>query len=93
MNRLQNSRYRRHDPDRTRQSLRNGWLNDYVGGLAKRAIGLNRLTVSVRMPNLHDARKNQERTAEEAERHPQWMICFRIEAGACHFADYNLQGL
>jgi hypothetical protein len=68
-------------------------LNDYVGGLAKRAIGLNRLTVSVRMPNLHNTRKNQERTAEEAERHPQWMICFGIEAEACHFADYNLQGL
>jgi hypothetical protein len=64
-----------------------------VGSLAKRAIGLNRLTVSVGMPNLHDARKNQERTAEEAERHPQRMICFRIEAGACHIADYNLQGL
>jgi hypothetical protein len=67
-----------------RQRLRNGWLNDYVGSMAKRAIGLNRLTVSVRMPNLHDAGKDKECTAEEAECHPQRMIRFRIEAGAGH---------
>ncbi len=57
------SRYRGHDPDRTRQSLRNGRLNDYVGGMAKRAIGLNCLPVSVRMPNLHDPAKDNEGTA------------------------------
>jgi hypothetical protein len=93
MNRLQNSRYRRHDPDRARQRLRNGWLNDYVGSMAKRTIGLNSLTVSVGMPNLHDARKNKQGTAEEAERHPQPMSYFWIEAAAEHPCDYNLQGL
>jgi hypothetical protein len=59
-------------------------LNDYVGSLAKRTIGLNSLTVSVGMPNLHDAGKNKERTAEEAERHPQPMSCFWIGAAAGH---------
>jgi len=78
MNRLQNSPYRRHDPDRTRQSLRNGWLNDYVGSMAKRTIGLNRLTICVRVPNLHDAGKNKKGAAEEAERHPQSVSCFWI---------------
>jgi hypothetical protein len=84
MNRLQNSRYSRHNPDRTRQSLRNGWLNDYVGSMAKRTIGLNRLTVSVGMPNLHDASKNKERAAEETERYPQSLSCFWIGAAAGH---------
>jgi hypothetical protein len=76
MNQLQNCRYCRHDPDRTRQSLRNGRLNDYVGSMAKRTIGLNRLTICVCMPNLYDAGKNKKGTAEEAERHPQSVSCF-----------------
>jgi hypothetical protein len=73
-------RYPRHNPDRKRQRLRNGRLNDYVGGMAKRAIGLNRLTVSVRMTNLHDPAKDNEGTAYEAEHCPQRMTCSGIEA-------------
>ncbi len=69
-NRLKSSRYRLHHPDRMRQRLRNGWLNDYVGSMAKRTIGLNRLTVSVRMRNLYDPGKNNQRAAEEAKRYP-----------------------
>jgi len=57
------SRYPRHNLDRARQRSRNGWLNNYVGGMAKRAIGLNRLTISVRMPNLHNPAKDNEGTA------------------------------
>ena len=55
--------------------LRNGWLNDQVGDVAKRAIGLDRLAVRVRVPGLHDAAEGNERTAKEAERRPQQMTC------------------
>ena len=63
-----------------RQRLRNGWLNDYVSSMAKRAIGLNGLTVRVYMPNLHDPGASNKCTAEEAKRYPQRMTCSRIEA-------------
>jgi hypothetical protein len=50
-------------------------LNDQVGDVAKRAIGLDRLSVNVRVPGLHDPAEDNERAAKEAERHPQQMTC------------------
>ena len=73
--RLQGSRYPGHDKDSARQKLGNGWLNDQVGDVAKRAIGLNRLSVRVRVPGLHDPAESNERAAKEAEHHPQQMTC------------------
>ena len=73
--RLRGSRYPGHDKDSARQKLRNGWLNDQVGDVAKRAIGLNRLSVRVHVSGLHDPAESNERAAKEAERHPQQMTC------------------
>jgi hypothetical protein len=67
-----------------RQNLRNGWLNNYVGGMAERAIGMKRLTVGMRMPNLHDPAKENEGAAKEGERHPERMSCSRIEDALWH---------
>jgi hypothetical protein len=74
-NRLQDSRYARHNKDSTRQRLRNGRLNDQVGGVAKRTIGLNRLAVRVRVPDLHDPAESNQCTAEKAEHYPQQVTC------------------
>jgi hypothetical protein len=79
-NRLQCRCDCRYDQHNMRQGLRNGWLNDYVSSVAKCTVGLNSLTVGVDMPNLHDPCINKERTAQEAECHPQRMTCSRIEA-------------
>jgi hypothetical protein len=38
-------------------------LNDQVGDVAKRAIGLDRLTVRVYVPGLHDPAEDNECTA------------------------------
>jgi hypothetical protein len=73
--RLQGSRYPGHDKDSARQRLRNGWLNDQVSDVAKRAIGLDRLSVGVRVPGLHDPAEGDKRAAKEAEHHPQQMTC------------------
>jgi hypothetical protein len=48
----------------------NGWLNDQVGDVAKRAIGLDRLAVRVRVHDLHDPAKDNKCAAKEAEHHP-----------------------
>ena len=48
--------------------------------MAKRAIGLNCLTVRVDMPNLHDPGASNECTAKEAKRHPERTTCPLIEA-------------
>jgi hypothetical protein len=50
-------------------------LNDQVSDMAKRAIGLNRLSVRVHVPGLHDPAEGDERAAKEAEHHPQQMTC------------------
>jgi hypothetical protein len=56
--------------------LRIGWLNDQVGDVAKRAVGLNGLTVSVYMSGLHDPAEGDQRTAKKAEHHPQRVTDF-----------------
>ena len=70
-NRLQGSRYARHNEDCMRQRLRNRRLNDQVGGVAKRTIGSDRLAVRVRVGDLHDSAEGNECTAEKAEHYPQ----------------------
>jgi hypothetical protein len=54
-----------------RQRLRNGWLDDQMSRVAKGTIGLNRLSLSVRVRNLNNAGKGKESTAEEAQSNPQ----------------------
>jgi hypothetical protein len=80
MDRLQFGGYCRHNTHGWRHGLRNRWLNDYVGSMAKCAIGLNRSTVRVRMPDLHDRGANNECTAEEAKRYPERTTCSLIKA-------------
>ena len=63
-----------------RQRLRNAGLNDDVGSVAKGAIGLNCLTVRMRVRNLHDRGANDECTTEEAKRYPERRACSLIEA-------------
>jgi hypothetical protein len=68
--RLWHSRDPCHDADRARQRLRRGWLYDQVGDVAKRAVGLNGLTVCVYVPSLHDPAEGDECAAKKAEHHP-----------------------
>ena len=72
--------YCRYDIYGMRQRLRNEWLNDNVGSVAKGTIGLNCLTVGMRVPNLHNRGADNECTAKDAKRHPQPMTCSRVEA-------------
>jgi hypothetical protein len=58
----------------------NGWLNDQMSGMAKRTIGLNCLTIRVRVHDLHDPAESNKCTAEKAEHYPQRMTCSGIEA-------------
>ena len=74
--RLWHSRDPCHDADGTRQGLRSGRLNDQVGDVAHRAIGLHHLTVCVYVPGLHDPAEGDECTAKEAEHYPQRVMCF-----------------
>lgn len=81
MDRLQLGRYCSHNTHGGRYGLRNRWLNNYVGSMAKCAVGLNGLTVRVNMPNLHDRGANDKCTAEEAKRHPERTTCSLIGTG------------
>ena len=89
MDRLQRGKYCSHHTHGWRHGLRNRWLNNYVGSMAKCAVGLNGLTVRVNMPNLHDRGANDKCTAEEAERHPERMTCSLIGTGTEHSSEYN----
>jgi hypothetical protein len=51
--------------------LRNEWLNGYMGRMAKGAIGLDSLTVNVRVSYLHDRGTNDKRATQETKRHPE----------------------
>ena len=53
----------------------NGYLNDQVGRVAKRTIGLDRLAVRVRVHELHDPAKDNKCAAKEAEQHPVQVTC------------------
>lgn len=68
--RLHGSRYACHDTDGARQRLRSGRLNDQVGDVAKRAVGLHCLTVCVYVPGLHDPAERNECTAKKGEHYP-----------------------
>jgi len=68
--RLQGSRYPRHDADGARQRLTDGWLNDKMGDVAKRAVGLNGWTVCVCVPGLHNPAEGDQCAAKKAEHHP-----------------------
>jgi hypothetical protein len=74
--RLQGSRYPCHDADGTWERLRSGWLNDQVSDVAKRAVGLNRLTVCMYVPGLHDPAESDQGAAKKAEHHPQRVTDF-----------------
>ncbi len=84
MDRLLPDRYRSHHAHGWRHRLRNRWLNNYVGGMAKRAVCLSGLTVRVSMPNLHDRGANDKCTAEKAKRYPQRVTCPLIETATYH---------
>ena len=84
MDRLQRGRYGSHNTHSWRHGLRNRWLNNYVGSMAKCAVGLNGLTVRVNMPNLHDRGANDKCTAEKAKRCPERMTCPLFEAATYH---------
>ncbi len=73
--RLLDSRYPCHNADGPRQRLRSGWLNDQVGGVAKRTIGLNRLAIGVRVHDLHNPAESNKCTAEKGEHYPQQVAC------------------
>jgi hypothetical protein len=66
------------------QRLRNGWLDDQVSGVAKRTIGLNSLTVGVRVSNLNNPGKGEKCTAEEAQSDPPRTTDSRIPAALQH---------
>jgi hypothetical protein len=53
-----------------RHRLRNEWLNGYMGRMAKGAIGLDSLTVNVRVSYLHDRGTNDKCATQETKRHP-----------------------
>ena len=55
-----------------------------MGGVAKCTIGLNSLTVGVKVPNLNDAGKGEECTAKEAHSDPQRTMDSRIPAALQH---------
>jgi hypothetical protein len=78
-NRLQRGWYCRYDIYGMRQRLRNDWLNDNVGSVAKGTIGLKYLTVGMHVPNLHDRGADNECTTEEAKRCPERRMCSLIE--------------
>jgi hypothetical protein len=59
-------------------------LDDQVSGVAKRTIGLNNLTVGVKVSNLNNAGEGEERTAEEAHSDPQRTTGSRIQAALQH---------
>ncbi len=82
-NRLTRGRYCRDDADSMRQGLQNGRLNDYVGNMAERTIGMD-LPVSMRVRNLYNPAKNDEYDAEEAECAPQQPTFSRIEGALQH---------
>lgn len=74
--RLQGRRYPCHDADNARQRLRSGRLNDQVGDVAKRAVGLHRLTVCVYVRGLHNAAESDQCAAKKAEYYPQRVTGF-----------------
>jgi hypothetical protein len=45
-------------------------LYDKMGHMAKRAVGLNGLTVRVYVPGLHEAAEGDQCAAKKAEHHP-----------------------
>ncbi len=63
--------YCRYDIYGMPQRLRKDWLNDDVGSMAKGTIGLNCLTVGMRVPNLHNGGTNDKCAAEETKGHPE----------------------
>jgi hypothetical protein len=77
---LQRGCYCRYDIYGMRQRLRNDWLNDNMGCVAKGTIVLNCLPVYMCVPNLYDRSANNECAAEEAKRCPERRTCSLIEA-------------
>jgi hypothetical protein len=57
-------------------------LYDQMGDVAKRAVGLNGLTIGVYVPDLHDRGANNECATEEAKRRPERRTCSLIEAAS-----------
>ena len=67
-----------------RQGLRNQRLNDYVGRMAKGTIGLQSLTVNVRVSYLHDRGADDKCAAEKAKSHPERTVRPLIGAATYH---------
>ena len=51
-------------------------MDDKMGDVAKRAVGLHRLTVGVYVPGLHDPAESDQCAAKKAEHHPQRVTGF-----------------
>jgi hypothetical protein len=81
VDRLELGRYCSHDTHDGRHGLRNRWLNNQVGSMAKRAVRLHCLTVRVNMSDLQDRGANDKCTAEKAKSYPQRMTCSLIGTG------------
>ena len=73
-NRLWRGCCRLNDPYAMWQRLRNGWLDDNVRSMAKRAIRADRLTVGVYVPDLHNGGTNDKCAAEKTKRHPERVV-------------------
>ena len=71
---LRRDGYCRCDAHDMRQRQRNERLHDDVGRMAKGTIGLQRLTVSVRVSYLHDRGAYDECAAEKAKPYPEGML-------------------
>jgi hypothetical protein len=70
-NRLWRGCCRLNDPNAMRYRLRKGWLDDSVSSMAKRAIRVDRLSVCMYVPDLHNRGTNDKCATEEAERGPE----------------------
>jgi hypothetical protein len=68
--RLWRSRDPCHNADSAWHRLRRGRLYDQVGDVAKRAVGLNGLTVCMYVPDLDDPAEDDECAAKKAEHYP-----------------------
>lgn len=81
---LRRNGYPRYSTNDMGQRLRNEGLTDYVGGVAKGAIRVGRLSVGVHVPDLHDGGANDKCATEKAKDHPEGMMGFPVGAATWH---------
>lgn len=78
------SRHPCHNHDSAWQSMRNSGLRDLVGGVAQCAIGVDGVSIRVRVYNLRDSAQRDECAAEKAEHHPQQVVFLQITVAPQH---------